>query len=155
MDSGKLVEQDKVVGRSAFSAFSADADLGLRAMFWRFSESHDDWRLYVASKYCDKHGPRATYLRLRRLLERAGLLDDLSLDRIDVAATGDSSVPSLESLSVHANLPPEITLVRGSEVLYVYLRKPQQQAIQATTSTSTTPATATASRRWTSRGSRG
>lgn len=95
-------------GNRCYELFFEDTALGLRHLFWWFDDSHDDWRLYVVSKYCDDHGQRATYLRLRKHLEKAGLRESLPLHRIVVART-DNPVVNL--------------VMRGKGDFYLYARQ--------------------------------
>lgn len=121
MDSPALVERDRDIGRLAYSLFAQDDQLGLRAMFWWFGESHGAWKLYVATKFCDKRGPIATYMRLRKLLEKQGLLDVLPLDRIAAVSTNDPVVISV-------NESP----YRGSGAFFKYASAEPARTFQAT-----------------------
>lgn len=97
MDSRILVEKDISLGSRATDALSSDVDLRLQASFWWLSDDGDR-RLLLATPFYDKMGPYKTYLKIRKTIDRAGLLDELPLSRVLAISPSHSLVSDLRKL---------------------------------------------------------
>ncbi|MBI1901127.1 MAG: hypothetical protein HYS13_08460 [Planctomycetia bacterium] len=99
MASATLVDVDVATGEEAYRALKADEKLGVRAAMWWYYASAEEWRLLVEVEAYEKHGARAAYSRIWKILERAKLLDKLSLTRV-VAVPPNHRIPkALRKLS--------------------------------------------------------
>jgi hypothetical protein len=89
-----LVDSDIAIGKEAFLALRDDAILKPRAAMWYLDEEANEWRFLIATEYAKTRGPQAAYLRVHRVLQKAGVLAQLPVHRI-VVTTPDDRIPAI------------------------------------------------------------
>jgi hypothetical protein len=77
-----LVGWEVEIGMKAARILQQDTILKPTALFWFFNTDADEWRFIVATDSVRTRGQKSTYLRIRTILKRAGLLMRLPLQRV-------------------------------------------------------------------------
>lgn len=94
-----LVDNDVLLGKEAAQVLSEDDFLQPVAIFWWYSVPHETWRFVVATKLYDNFGAQTAYLRIRKTLAKADLLDRLPLHKVWAAETTEPIVEAVRSLA--------------------------------------------------------
>ena len=102
MAAPPLVEVDVKIGEQVAEAIWKDPILRPTGILWYYDEDASRWRLLIASEDARHRGPQAAYLRVRKLIKKAGLLDRLPLERIVVT---DPSSFLLQSVGSEIQTP--------------------------------------------------
>ena len=84
MDTKALVEAEIGLGRQALEALSVDDRLNVRSAMWMLDDNRQEWLFTISTSFYERHGAQAAYLRVRKTLEIAGLLDKIQLDRVAI-----------------------------------------------------------------------
>lgn len=99
MDSKILViAPDIDLGKQAAQALLDDEELRVVAIFWWYDDASEEYRFTVASRYYSKKGPRAAYLRIRKVLKDVDLLEKLRLDDVWAVPHDHWTVKALQTV---------------------------------------------------------
>jgi hypothetical protein len=95
MDTKALVEPDIGLGDRVKRALQHDKNLRVGSILWLLDDEKQQWLFVISTPVYEERGAHAAYLRVRKILDKNGLLEQLPLERVWIVG---SRHPILENL---------------------------------------------------------
>lgn len=94
MDKTVLVEKDIEAGKDIVRKLD-EIEFNVTSAYWIYDSDSEIWRLIIASSFYDANGPKATYLKIRSVLDTFEESFSISLSNIHAVSPSDNFVKNM------------------------------------------------------------
>ena len=94
MDKTTLVEKDIQAGKDLVKKLD-EIDFNVSSDYWIYDSDSEIWRLVIASSFYDENGPKATYLKIRSVLDTFEEEFCISLSNVYAVSPSDNFVKKM------------------------------------------------------------
>jgi hypothetical protein len=95
MATATLVNNDIDIGRRIIAALTR-AGIPVTVYLWAFIPQLQEWQFMIATPLVDTKGPLAAYTEVNRVLQKAGVFDEVPIRRVFLRSPSDKVLKSLE-----------------------------------------------------------